>query len=88
MNKEKLLKVWQSFTEKNGFILNPENKFVDSVADGVLENEKKHRLKLCPCRLRDGTFERDIELLCPCNFEIQETWKKEDRCWCGLFIKK
>jgi len=58
------------------------------VVEGVLENEKKYGLKLCPCRLRDGTRERDLELLCPCNFKAQETWKNEGRCWCGLFVRR
>jgi len=58
------------------------------VVEGVLENEKKYGLKLCPCRLRDGTRERDLELFCPCNFKAQETWKNEGRCWCGLFVRR
>ena len=88
MNKEEVIKVWEIFTEKNDFILNPEKSIVEGVAEGVLENEKKHKLKLCPCRLRDETFKRDLELICPCNFKIQETWQKQNRCWCGLFVKR
>jgi len=88
MNKEGLRRVWERFTEKNDFMLNPDKSFVDAVMDGVLENEKKHGLKLCPCRLRDGTKQGDLELICPCNFKIQETWGKKGRCWCGLFVKR
>ena len=88
MNKEELRRVCEEFTEKNDFRLNPDRSHVDGVIEGVLENEKKHMLKLCPCRLRDGTGKRDLELLCPCNFRIQETWEREGRCWCGLFFKR
>ncbi len=88
MNKEQLRKAWENFTEKNDFILNPDRKHVDTIIEGVLINEKKHGLKLCPCRLRDRTKERDLELICPCNFKIQSTWKERGDCWCGLFVKR
>ena len=88
MDKTKLKKVWTEYAEGNDFKLNPDKKHVDQIAAGVLENEKKHDLKLCPCRVRDGTKERDLELICPCNFKMHDTWSKEGRCWCGLFVKK
>ena len=88
MNKEELRKAWENFTENNDFKLNPDKEHVDMVIDGVLENEKRYGLKLCPCRLRDETRERDLGLICPCNFKIQETWQKKGECWCGLFVKR
>ncbi len=88
MNREELRKAWEDFTEGNDFMLNPDRDFVEKIIDGVLENEKNSKLKLCPCRLPDGTRERNIELLCPCNFKTHETWVKEGRCWCGLFVKR
>lgn len=88
MNKEELIKIWERFTENNDFILNPDEKHVDMVAEGVLENEKKCGLRLCPCRLRDGTREGDLKLICPCNFKAQENWRKKGECWCGLFVKR
>ncbi len=88
MNKEELKKSWEMFTEKNDFMLNPDDKHVDMVIDGVLENEKKCGLKLCPCRLGDSTRKMDLELICPCNFKIQEKWKNKGECWCGLFVRR
>ncbi|MFA6410201.1 MAG: ferredoxin-thioredoxin reductase catalytic domain-containing protein [Candidatus Buchananbacteria bacterium] len=88
MEKTELKKVWQRFIDQKDFTLNPDQNHVDSVADGVLANEKKFGLKLCPCRLRDGSRQRDLELICPCNFKTQDNWQKLGRCWCGLFVKK
>ncbi len=88
MNKQELKEAWEKFTQRNDFMLNPDNEFVDQLAQGVLENEKNHGLKLCPCRLRNSTRERDLELLCPCNFKAQEKWGKKGECWCGLFVKR
>jgi ferredoxin-thioredoxin reductase catalytic subunit len=33
-------------------------------------------------------WEGDLELLCPCNFKIQDVWGREGRCWFGLFFLK
>ena len=88
MNEEELRRVWSSFSEKNDFKLNPDKPHVDMIVKGVLKNEYEHGLKLCPCRLRDGTRERDLELICPCNFKIQDVWKTKGMCWCGLFVRK
>ena len=88
MNKEDLLRVWQKFAEKSDFKLNPDAEHVDMIAKGVLKNEEKFKLKLCPCMLRDGTRERDLELICPCNFKSQKIWREKSECWCGLFVKK
>lgn len=87
---EALRAAWQRFTEKNDFMLNPDKEHVDTIIEGVHKNEEKFGLKLCPCRLRDGTRENDLELICPCNFKTHDTWKDEKKgyCWCGLFVKR
>lgn len=88
MNRKDLRRVWEDFTKENDFTLNPDRKHVDMIVEGVLENEKQYGLKLCPCRLRDGTRQRDLDLICPCNFKMHDTWKTKGMCWCGLFVKK
>jgi len=93
MDPNELKKSWRNFTKENDFKLNPDAAHVGFIIKGILENEKRFGLKLCPCRLRDGSRERDLELICPCNFKIHQTWLKPmsgrgPMCWCGLFVKK
>ena len=97
-DKERIRMSWKVFASEDRsdagpdseFVLNPDTAHVDMVIDGVLANLDEHGAKLCPCRLRDpeGTYERDLELLCPCNFMVQDTWKERGDCWCGLFVKR
>jgi len=88
MNQEGLIKTWERFEQGKDFMLNPDRAHVKGVADGVLANIEKYGSRFCPCRLRDGTKERDLELVCPCNFKTQDAWTKQERCWCGLFVKR
>jgi ferredoxin-thioredoxin reductase catalytic subunit len=93
MEPDELLKVWEAFTKDNDFKLNPDKAHVDFIVKGVLVNEEKYGLKLCPCRLRDGSRGRDLELICPCNFKTHTTWLnpvsgREVMCWCGLFVRR
>ncbi len=88
MNRKELRDAWDKFAEGNDFMLNPDSGFVEKIIDGLLLNEEEKGLKLCPCRLGDGSKEKNIELLCPCNFKTHDTWGREGRCWCGLFVRR
>ena len=88
MNKQEILKAFEEFCRDNEFELNPDKTHVEECIDGILENEKKYGLKYCPCRIVSGDFQKDLELLCPCNFTIQEKYKAQEECWCGLFVKR
>lgn len=90
VDKDRFLAVIQEFTKKNEFQVNPDKEKIQTLIEGVINNEKNHGLKYCPCRLITKDFEEDSKLVCPCNFLIHETYRgKEDgECWCGLFVKR
>ncbi len=90
MDKDKFLREIERFSEKNEFQVNLDSEKVESLIKGVMENERNHGMKYCPCRLMTKDFEEDLKLVCPCNFRIHETYKDkaDGECWCGLFVKK
>ena len=89
---KKLISTWENFTAKqkgkDRFVLNLNKKIVKKLAMGILYNEKKHGLKYCPCRITTGNKEKDIALICPCNFKLQKCWIEKEECWCSLFVRK
>jgi len=85
---EDMIETWESFVEVKEFKLNEDREMVRTLAMGELENMKNKGFKYCPCRITIGDFEKDLNLICPCNFLIQETWKEYGECWCGLFVKR
>jgi ferredoxin-thioredoxin reductase catalytic subunit len=90
MTKEEFGRAIEKFTEKNEFEVNPDKAKVDTLLEGVEENEKNHGFKYCPCRLQTKDFDEDLKLVCPCNFIIHETYKNkaDGECWCGLFVRR
>ena len=80
----------QVFAAEREFRVNPDRERIDLLLEGMFNNESNHGLKYCPCRMIEKDFEKDLTLICPCNFLIHDTYKdKEDgECWCGLFIKR
>ena len=88
MNKEELRVVLEKFTQGNDFMLNPDEKHVDMLIEGLLFNKQKFGIKLCPCRVSAGVNDYNLSLVCPCNFKAQPSWIEKGMCWCGLFVKR
>ena len=88
---EQTIKSWQEFADRQEapekFKLNPEQDRVELLAEGVLNNEDNHGFKYCPCRLTSGDKAADAQLICPCNFKAQKTWREKGECWCSLFVR-
>jgi ferredoxin-thioredoxin reductase catalytic chain len=87
---EEQISNWKRFTEirkKDKFKLNPDFDRVKSLAKGVLHIRKKYGLGFCPCRIQTKDREKDLKLICPCNFKIQKTWQEKGECWCSLFVR-
>ena len=63
-------------------------KDVRLLAQGVLENMASKGLKFCPCRITVGDPIADVKLVCPCNFKVQQVYREDGACWCGLFVRR
>jgi len=89
---DSIIRIWQEWAGRQQgpdmFILNPDKERVERLANGILNNEKIHGLKYCPCRMTTGRREDDLKLICPCNFKMQKTWNEKGECWCSLFMRK
>jgi ferredoxin-thioredoxin reductase catalytic subunit len=77
---------YYNYAISNGFRLNPDKKTTDRVINGLLENEKKHGKKYCPCRRVTGSAEEDAKKICPCAYHKEEILK-DGHCLCNLFVK-
>jgi ferredoxin-thioredoxin reductase catalytic chain len=84
-----IIDAWKKFGDMGEeYRLVEDVEMVSGLAEGVLNNQKEHGLRYCPCRLATGDFNLDLKLICPCNFQVQQTWTERGECWCGLFVRR
>jgi len=70
--------------ERGGYHLNPDQDFTTGLAQGLLENERRYGYRSCPCRLATGEKERDLDIVCPCDYRDADLvdWGV---CYCALY---
>ena len=70
-----------------GYYLNPDPTFLQSLLEGLKQNEERYSYPSCPCRLASGKFEYDRDILCPCDYRDADV-QEFGACYCGLYVRK
>ncbi|MBN2874549.1 MAG: ferredoxin:thioredoxin reductase [Spirochaetales bacterium] len=71
---------------KQGWELNPDAEFTDSLLEGLTVNWNRYGYFLCPCRDTEGSREDDAAVVCPCTFSHADI-ADYGHCYCGLYLK-
>lgn len=71
--------------QKQGWRLNPDSDFLETLLEGLTINYNRYGYYLCPCRDSDGSRKDDANAICPC------VWAREDiqshgHCYCALYL--
>jgi ferredoxin-thioredoxin reductase catalytic subunit/rubredoxin len=69
----------------NGYHLNPEIEFTKGLVESLLVNEKRYGYWNCPCRLSSGIKEKDLDIICPCDYRDADLLEY-DACYCALYV--
>lgn len=71
--------------EASGYHLNPDVEFTKDLVRGLLVNEKRYGYWACPCRLADGDKQKDLDIVCPCDYRDPDLldW---GACYCALYV--
>jgi len=73
--------------EAAGYFLNPDKEFVLSLMEGLLINEERYGYQSCPCRLAEGNRERDLDIICPCDYRDPDL-DDYGACYCALYVSE
>lgn len=84
---DKLYKKLDKEAESAGYHLNPDVEFTKNLVRGLLINEKRYGYWACPCRLADGEKEKDIDIICPCDYRDADL-NEYDQCYCALYVSE
>jgi ferredoxin-thioredoxin reductase catalytic chain len=73
--------------EAAGYYLNPDVDFVLDLMEGLLTNEERYGYRACPCRLADGVREKDLDIICPCDYRDPDL-DEYGACYCALYVSE
>jgi ferredoxin-thioredoxin reductase catalytic chain len=73
--------------EAGGYFLNPDKEFVLSLMEGLLTNGERHGYQSCPCRLAEGVREKDLDIICPCDYRDPDL-DDYGACYCALYVSE
>jgi ferredoxin-thioredoxin reductase catalytic subunit len=76
----------QSNAQAYGYELHPDSSILDSLLEGLRRNEERYSYPACPCRLALGDFERDRDIICPCDYRDADV-QEFGFCYCGLYVR-
>lgn len=71
--------------EKRGYYLNADVLFTKNLIKGLLTNEKRYGYWACPCRLASGKREKDLDIICPCDYRDSDL-NDFGCCYCSLYV--
>jgi len=71
--------------EAGGYRLNPDLAFVNGLVAGLLANTERYGYPSCPCRLAAGIRERDLDIVCPCDYRDPDL-TEHGACYCALYV--
>jgi ferredoxin-thioredoxin reductase catalytic chain len=85
MTAEEIYPILDRYAKSQGIQLNQDNSLVMGILKGLLENEKRHGYRSCPCRLASGVREEDRDIICPCVYSRPDI-AEYGSCYCGLYV--
>lgn len=84
---DKLYEKLKKEAESAGYNLNPDAEFAKGLAESLLVNEKRYGYWNCPCRLSSGDKQKDLDIICPCDYRDPDL-TEFDACYCALYVSK
>ncbi len=84
---EKLYQRLNREAEASGYHLNLDVKFTKDLIKGLLVNEQRYGYWACPCRLASGVKEKDLDIICPCDYRDLDL-TEYDQCYCALYVSE
>jgi len=88
ITKEEIDKLYNKLYNEalaSGYNLNPDIEFTRDLIEGLLINEKRYGYWSCPCRLAMGVMEKDLDIICPCDYRDPDL-NDYSMCYCALYV--
>lgn len=85
MNAQQLLDALKKVQEPKGCYFNADQAMTLALLESLLANKQRLGYMACPCRLANGEFEADRDIVCPCEYRAADM-AEYGACFCGLYV--
>ena len=75
----------QSEAAGGGYNINPDAEFTRDLVEALLTNTDRYGYQSCPCRLAGGSREKDLDIICPCDYRDPDL-AEFGSCYCALYV--
>lgn len=87
MTAAKLYEMLAKVQEPKGFFFNKDMEMTMALLENLLITKERYGYMACPCRLANGEYEADRDIVCPCVYR-EEDVQEYGSCFCGLYVTK
>lgn len=71
--------------EARGCHFNNDDTLTLPLLEQLLVTRKRYGYMACPCRIANGKYELDKDIICPCVYREPDL-KEFGACYCGLYV--
>lgn len=87
MDAKKLYENLKAIQEPKGYYFNKDMEMTMPLIESLITNKERLGYMACPCRLANGEYEADKDIICPCVYR-EEDIKEYGACFCALYVSK
>lgn len=84
---EKLYNTLKKLQEPKGYYFNSDMSYTMPLLEQLLVTKARYGYMSCPCRISNGSYEKDRDIICPCEYRDEDV-KEYNACFCGLYVSK
>jgi ferredoxin-thioredoxin reductase catalytic subunit len=84
---EKLYDMLRKVQESKGYFFNKDRAVTLDLLKSLTINKERYGYMSCPCRLASGDYEKDKDIVCPCEYRAPDV-KKYGSCYCNLYVSQ
>jgi ferredoxin-thioredoxin reductase catalytic subunit/glutaredoxin len=77
----------KALQEPKGYYFNEDLAFTRALLGQLLNIKAREGYMRCPCRIGNGAYEQDKDIICPCVYREQDV-KEYNACFCGLYVSR
>ncbi|BCS87036.1 ferredoxin-thioredoxin reductase catalytic domain-containing protein [Pseudodesulfovibrio sediminis] len=87
MDAKQLYEMLKKVQEPKGYYFNKDMEMTMPLLESLLINKERLGYMACPCRLANGEYEADKDIVCPCTYREDDV-KEYGACYCALYVSK